>query len=171
MAEQNPKFDEELEKIHQESGLRISPSLGEPLGGDITFAVDGPLLPLPSWKIVAEVYSPDKMQWTIDQLIAAVNKNSKCENCSLHATAEQVGDKTFHIISSDRFSYEIDYVFVDGYLVRAQPHAAQHGHPESRNRITCCRAPRPSARNCRGRPAELLGHRLSQHRRRARPSG
>ena len=51
----------------------MRPSLGEPLGGDITFAIDGPLLPLPSWKLMAEVYSPDRMQWGIDQMVHALN--------------------------------------------------------------------------------------------------
>ncbi len=117
MSDQNPKFEEKLEEINRQSGLRLSPSLGDPLGGDITFAIDGPLLPLPSWKIVAEVYSPDKMQWTIDQLVNAFNTSAKCDGCALRSTSEQVGDKTFHIISSDQFSYEIHYVFVDGYLL------------------------------------------------------
>jgi len=119
LSDQNPKFEEHLEEIRRESGLRLSPSLGEPLGGDITFAVDGPLLPLPSWKLVAEVYSPEKMQWGIDQLVQAFNNTAKCETCKLRVSREQVGSRTFYTITTDQIAYEIHYVYVDGFFVAA----------------------------------------------------
>ena len=49
----------------------------------MTFAVDGPLLPLPSWKLVLEVYNPDALQATIEQFINAFNNQTQCADCKL----------------------------------------------------------------------------------------
>ncbi len=119
MAEKDPQFQVNLDRFSDETGIRISPALGEPLGGEVTFAVDGPLLPLPSWKLAIEVYSPDRLQATIEQFIAAVNKDPKCPDCRLNLAKEQASGRTYYTISSNRFSYEIDYTFVDGYLIAA----------------------------------------------------
>jgi ferric-dicitrate binding protein FerR (iron transport regulator) len=117
LAAQNPSFQERLEKINREHNVHISPNLGEPMGGEITFAVDGPILPLPSWKIAVEVYSPDRMQWGIEQIIQAFNADSQCSDCKINLTKEQVGSRTFYTLSTDKFAYEVHYVYVDGYLV------------------------------------------------------
>lgn len=119
LAAQDPNFEQNLDRIRQETGIQISPALGEPLGGEITFAVDGPILPLPSWKLVVEVYSPDRLQLGIEQVINAVNANPKCADCTLTLTKDQVGGRTYYALTSARFSYEIDYTYVDGYLIAA----------------------------------------------------
>ncbi len=119
MAEHDPNFQDTLDRINNESGLQISPSLGEPLGGEFTFAVDGPVLPLPSWKLAVEVYSPERLQFGIQQVVDAANKQQKCADCRLTLAKEDVSGRTYYTISSTRFSYEIDYTFVDGYLLAA----------------------------------------------------
>jgi ferric-dicitrate binding protein FerR (iron transport regulator) len=119
MGKGDPQFEDKLEGIRQQTGMRISPSLGEPLGGDITFAVDGPLLPLPSWKLAVEVYSPDRLQFGIQQMIDAVNKQPKCPECKIDVTKEDVGGRTFYTLSTQKISYEIHYTYVDGFLLAA----------------------------------------------------
>jgi hypothetical protein len=119
MAQQDPKFDEKLEQFRREHGIQLSPMLGEPLGGEFTFALDGPMLPLPSWKLIAEVYSPDRMQWAIEQLIKAVNDDVQCQECKLQLAKEDSGGRTYYTVTSNRVSYEIDYTYVDGYIVVA----------------------------------------------------
>ncbi|MBS1876332.1 MAG: FecR domain-containing protein [Acidobacteria bacterium] len=119
LAEQDPNFEQSLERVRQETGIQISPELGQPLGGEFTFAVDGPLLPLPSWKFAIEVYSPDRLQLGIEQVIEAVNKNSKCPDCRLTLAKEQANGRTYYTLTSAKVSYEIDYTYVDGYLVAA----------------------------------------------------
>ncbi len=119
LAAKDPKFDEQLDELHNQSGLRLSPALGEPLGGEVTFAVDGPLLPLPSWKIAVEVYNPEQLQANIEQVIDAFNRNAKCTNCKITLTKEVVDGRTFYTVSTERISYEIHYTYVDGYLIAA----------------------------------------------------
>ena len=33
---------------------------------------DGPILPLPSWKFAIEVYTPDRLQWAMNECLAAI---------------------------------------------------------------------------------------------------
>jgi hypothetical protein len=120
LSEDNPNFEEQLSQIRNSSGISLSPSLAEPLGGEFTFAFDGPVIPLPSWKFAIEVYSPDRLQWAIEQFVnAANNNNSHCADCKISVAREQVGDRTLYALTSNKISYEVDYVFIDGYLLAA----------------------------------------------------
>jgi hypothetical protein len=118
LSENNPQFEDELQRLRNR-GIQLSPSLAAPLGGEFTFAIDGPLLPLPSWKFAVEVYSPDGLQWAINQLVNSFNSDSVCPDCKINLAKEVVGSRTYYTLTSDRASYEIDYVYVDGYLVAA----------------------------------------------------
>jgi hypothetical protein len=54
----NPNAKDEI--AQSESKLKISyhQDLADTLGGEVTFALDGPILPTPAWKVIAEVYNP-----------------------------------------------------------------------------------------------------------------
>jgi hypothetical protein len=119
LASGDPKFQDQLDRFHSETGMRLSPTLGEPLGGEITFAVDGPLLPLPSWKLAVEVYSPERLQANIEQAIEIFNRNSQCANCKIALAKQVVDGRTFYTLSTEKIAYEIYYTYVDGYLVAA----------------------------------------------------
>jgi hypothetical protein len=116
---QNPKFDEEMDRLSRELGVQPVRDLAQPLGGEFTFAIDGPLLPLPSWKLAVEVYDAPRLQWAIEQLVQKFNSDSKCQDCNLQLAKEDVSGRTYYTITSSLVSYEIHYVFVDGYFVAA----------------------------------------------------
>lgn len=118
IGEQDPNFEENLRRFNR-NGLQLSPALAQPLGGEFTFALDGPLLPLPSWKFAVEVYSPDRLQWAIEQLINGFNSDSTCPDCKINLAKEQSGDRTYYTLTTEKTPYEIDYVYVDGYLLAA----------------------------------------------------
>jgi hypothetical protein len=113
----NSNVDAELERIRQETGVHPVSDVGNALGGEVTFALDGPLLPLPSWKLAVEVYAPDRLQWAIERIVEAFNRDAKCDTCKLRLGKEQAGTRTFWTVSSDQVAYEIHYVFADGYLI------------------------------------------------------
>lgn len=120
ISEQDPKFEQELNELRSKARFPISPSLADPLGGEFTFAIDGPVLPLPSWKFAVEVYSPDRLQWAIGQIVDAFNNNKDCTDCGeVQLTHEDSNGRTYYTLTSDKLSYEIDYVYVDGYLLAA----------------------------------------------------
>jgi hypothetical protein len=119
IAEEDPQFNEKLARFRRDEAIALGLALGEPLGGEFTFALDGPVLPLPSWKLIAEVYSPDRMQWAIEQLIKFVNEDSNCTDCGVRLTREDSGGRTWYTITNNKVAYEIDYTYADGYLIAA----------------------------------------------------
>lgn len=121
----SPEMAQELEKIKQEHGFDLREDLAAPLGGEFAFAVDGPLLPTPSWKLVAEVYDPARLQQTLEKMVEHVNAELREEGEAGQMTMrqEEVGDRTFYTIQCQKPKVGFDYTFEDGYLVAAPTRA------------------------------------------------
>lgn len=93
-------------------------TLAQSLGGDFTFAIDGPLLPVPSWKLAIEVENPTKCQWAIQQIVNTVNQQQNGK-VKLQLASAVSGGLTFYTISADNIPVQVHYVFVNDYLVAA----------------------------------------------------
>jgi ferric-dicitrate binding protein FerR (iron transport regulator) len=106
---------------HGESELKIRfrQDLAETLGGEVTFALDGPILPTPSWKIVAEVKDPGRLQSTIQQLVTDVNDHRKNGEPGLALDQEAANGLTFYTIRhlDATKPFEATYTFTDGYMI------------------------------------------------------
>ncbi len=119
LAENDPKFQETLDRLRNDSKFAIGQQLAAPLGGEFAFALDGPVFPLPSWKLAIEVYSPEALQSGIEALVKAVNSDPHCQGCQLTLTQQQANGRTYYTLTTAKFAYEIDYTFVDGYFLAA----------------------------------------------------
>ena len=93
-------------------------ALANSLGGDFTFAIDGPLLPVPSWKVAVEVLNPTNCQWAIEHIVTSVSQQAGTK-VKLHLASANIGGRTFYTITADNFPLQINYVFVDNYLLAA----------------------------------------------------
>jgi hypothetical protein len=144
-------------------GVDLRNDLAAALGGELAMAQDGPLLPLPSWKIAVEVYDPVKLQATIQKLLAAANAAANAPGLQLQqSTANGRTYYTFSSQSATPFT-QLCYTYTDGYLLAGSSQALL----DRRFRIA------PAATPCRARlrlhgadPArsirELLGGDLLQ---------
>ena len=120
----SPEMAAELEKVRQEHGFDVRDDLAAPLGGEVVFAVDGPLLPTPSWKLVAEVYDPARLQQTLEKMVQHVNDELRKEGKpGMTMQQEEVGGRTFYSIQCQQPKVGFDYTFEDGYLVAAPTRA------------------------------------------------
>jgi hypothetical protein len=99
------------------TGINLMDDLVGPLGGEVAFTLDGPVLPVPSWKFALEVYDPARLEHTIETLVAKANTAQP--NAALTLTQTQSGGRTYYALRSGQSPFEIDYTFVDGYLVAA----------------------------------------------------
>ena len=119
-----PKFGEEMAKFETEHGLSLRNDIAAPLGGEFAVALDGPLLPTPSWKIVVEVYDQARMQQTFERIVGELNRlaqESSKKGFTLDK-AEQSG-QIFYTIKSLDFPVEVHYAYTNGYLVIAPSQA------------------------------------------------
>ncbi len=117
----NPNFSSEEAQFESETGISVLNDLAAPLGGDIAFALDGPVLPTPSWKFAIEVYDPVRLQNTIQTLIAKANQSNSTLGLTL--TQTQVSGTTFYTIASAKSPVAVNYAYVNGYLVAAPSQA------------------------------------------------
>ncbi|MEK6335870.1 MAG: FecR domain-containing protein [Acidobacteriota bacterium] len=113
-----PDLTKKLDQLQTEHGLNLRNDFAAPLGGEYAFAIDGPILPTPSWKLVFEVNDPAHLQQTFEQVVTEVNKEIAKENGKgLEWDRTESGGHTFYTLRSKDFPMEVNYVFANGYLI------------------------------------------------------
>ncbi len=111
-------FSQELSKFEAKTGVSVLDDITAPLGGEVTFAFDGPVLPTPRWKVIFEVYDPATLQSTIGKLVDSFNRQATSSDGSLQLAQQQVGSQTYYMLRNARQpNFEIDYTYVDSYLI------------------------------------------------------
>ncbi len=113
-------FTQHLSEFESKTGVNVLNDMAAPLGGEVTMAFDGPMVPTPRWKLIFEVYDPTTLQSTIAKLVDSFNREGGAKGHSLQLTNRQVGSRTYFLISSPKQpNSEVDYTFVDNYLIAA----------------------------------------------------
>jgi hypothetical protein len=115
----SPEFWQEIATFREKTGLDPLEDLAKPLGQEIAVALDGPALPVPSWKVVLEVYDPAAVQRALEVLVARFNEDA-VENggaARLRTSEESAAGRTFRTITADGSPVTVWYVFDQGYLV------------------------------------------------------
>jgi FecR protein len=115
----SPELRKNLDKQQSAHGLDIRNDIAAPLGGEFAFAIDGPILPTPSWKLVFEVNDPEHLQQTLERVVTEVNKEAAVFGKSgLGWSKTESGGRTFYTLKSADFGLvEVNYVYSNGYLI------------------------------------------------------
>lgn len=120
----NEQFTQQLAQFEAQHGVSIRQDLAEPLGGEFAFAIDGPMLPFPSWKLVFEVYDQARLQQSIEKLTAELNTWAATQGKKgVNFEKSEQSGRVFHTIKSLDYGLEFNYTFVNGYLVAAPSRA------------------------------------------------
>ena len=100
----------------QQAGFDVRDDLAASLGGEFAVVLDGPAFPVPSWKLVAEVYDPSRFEATVQKLAEAYK---------LRTSQETADGRTYYMIAAavPNPLTEAHYTFADGYLVAAPTRA------------------------------------------------
>lgn len=119
-----PGVRTQLQDIEAQQGLSLRNDFAAPLGGEFAFAIDGPLLPTPSWKMVLEVYDQAKLQGTFERAVEKLNEFSALHGKGkLTLESSVTGDRTFYSIRTASVGPELHYTYANGYLVAAPSRA------------------------------------------------
>jgi hypothetical protein len=111
-------FNKQLDDFEAHAGVNLLDDVAAPLGSDVTFAIDGALVPIPAWKLIIEVNDPTHLQQTLTQFVKSFNQQAPATAGKLSLTDDQVNGRTFYTLSNDKASgIAAHYTFVDGYLL------------------------------------------------------
>jgi hypothetical protein len=115
----SPELRKTLDKQQAERGLDLRNDIAAPLGGEFAFAIDGPILPTPSWKLVFEVNDPAHLQQTLERAVTEVNKEAaRFGKAGLAWEKGEVGGRPFYKLRSPEFGLiEVTYTYANGYMI------------------------------------------------------
>lgn len=112
-------FSDHLAEFEQKTGVNVLNDMAAPLGGEVTMAFDGPLLPTPRWKLIVEVYDPTTLQSTIEKLVDSFNSQNT-QGHTIQLSKSEAGSQTYYTIgSSNQPNAQVVYSYVDNYLIAA----------------------------------------------------
>lgn len=110
------KVDVNLADIEARTGVKLVDDLAASLGSEFAFASDGPVLQSLSWKVAAEMYSPQRFQNAVERLVEAYNREMQGKS-TLTLQTSTAENRTFYAITTQGLPFEVNYTYVDGYLL------------------------------------------------------
>lgn len=115
----DPTLPQHLADFERDNNLNIRRDFAAPLGGEFAFAVDGPVLPSPSWKMILEVNEPARLQQTFERVVEKLNEAAKREGRNGFALnhTDESGGRTFYTLKSLDLGLEVSYTYLNGYFV------------------------------------------------------
>jgi ferric-dicitrate binding protein FerR (iron transport regulator) len=119
-------FEQIPEILAQHQGLDVRNEAAASLGGEFAFALDGPVFPTPSWKLVVEVYDPVRFQAALEKFVAERNREAAAGGEKPLRTAQETaeGRSDYTIAGADANPLtEAHYTFSRGYLIAAPTRA------------------------------------------------
>ena len=123
-AAQNAQAVEQLQVIQQIIDIDLREDFAATIGGEATFALDGPMLPVPSWKLIVEVYDPATLIHTMGRAVDLVNIQFAAQGEALVVFEASEGfGRTYYTISREGIDLQAVFTTIEGYLVAAPSQA------------------------------------------------
>jgi hypothetical protein len=111
-----------LAETRRQTGVDVRADLASSLGGEFALALDGPVFPTPSLKLIAEVYDPQRFQATLAKFVEEYKREAlKSGGKPLRSSQQTVDGRTYYMIGAADPNplTEFTYTFADGYLIAA----------------------------------------------------
>jgi len=118
VAEVGPDALNELEGFEDELGIDLREDLARAIGGEGTFAIDGPILPIPTWKLILEVYDPQTLEHTIERLVDRANAELAANALPpISVEVRSAGGRALTTLSHPSSPVALTYTMTDGFMV------------------------------------------------------
>lgn len=120
-ASSTGNLDKMLESVEAKLGISILNDLIGPLGGEVTMAIDGALLPVPTYIMAAEVYDASRLTTSIKHIIDTFNSMAAGSQLGNAVFSEQVANgRTWYVVKHSKSPIELHFTYADGYVIMAQ---------------------------------------------------
>ena len=125
MMSADGRKNDEFNKAQAELGIDIRNDLAGNLGGEFAFALDGPVLPTPSWKAVIEVKDSTRFQATLEQLVqSAATHFQGRDKHGIAINKTQAGGQTyFEVHDPASGALVAEYTYASGFMIIAPTRA------------------------------------------------
>jgi FecR protein len=119
MAADQSKAQAKLADINAKLNLDIQRDLAAHFGGDAVLALDGPVLPTPSWKFVIEVHDADGLAASLETLVQSCNAEAQRNgHPGVTLVTEDVnGQKYYTVQAQSSGAKPMYYTFSNGYMI------------------------------------------------------
>jgi hypothetical protein len=108
----------ELDRFESEIGIDLRDDLAVAIGGEGTFAVDGPILPLPTWKLIIEIYDPATLEHAISEVVAAANTELAANGSEpISVEVRSADGRTLTTLRHPSSPVAFTYTLTDGFLI------------------------------------------------------
>ncbi|MEO6120393.1 MAG: FecR family protein, partial [Terriglobales bacterium] len=118
--------DAEMTEFRTKMNFDLREDLAAALGSDFAFALDGPVLPTPSWKIAFEVNNQQKLQNTLQLIVNKFNQEAAAAGKpGISLTSEVANDRTYYTVRplDGPQLLTVHYTYAHGYMVVAPSRA------------------------------------------------
>jgi len=117
--EDSARAQSELNDINAKLNLDIKNDLAAHFGGDGVIALDGPVLPTPSWKFVIEVHDADQLSQSLQTLVRSLNAQAQQSgHPGVSLNTETANGQTYYsVVYGDNHSKPLYYTFASGYMI------------------------------------------------------
>jgi hypothetical protein len=116
------------EALREETGRMREEILA--LGGEFAVALDGPVFPVPSWKLVIEAYDPARFEAAIERHVEIYNRETvKSGGKPLRTSRETANGRVYYTIAGADPNplTEVHYTFAGGYAIAGPSRAVVNG--------------------------------------------
>ncbi len=121
MSGSNPaKQQAEIADFESRLNVRIREDLAAHFGGDGVIALDGPVLPTPSWKLVIEVHDEAGLAESLQKVVAGINAEAQHKGKpGVELRTEDVNGQRYYIVHSlaTGTTTDVYYTFSAGYMI------------------------------------------------------
>jgi hypothetical protein len=119
-------LDRQPEVALPQPGFDLLREAASTLGGEFALALDGPPFPVPSWKLVAEVYDPARFQKALGKFVDEYGRDAVAHGRKPPRTGQETveGRDYYTLAGADTGPLtEAHYTFASGYLIAAPTRA------------------------------------------------
>jgi len=124
ISAQDEEASNQLRNLERLLGIDLREDLAGSFGGEATFALDGPVFPIPSWKLIIEVYDFETFVHSLERALVLANVRLRAENqAEVRLDIASAGGRTYYTLTREGLDGTVVFTTVDGYLVMAPSRA------------------------------------------------